>query len=208
MHPREGAPQATHQTFPAADGVSSKANAHLWVWAARTQHTDLETCRTRMSKSKWWGVGGREEVQGALDQCLGGCMSQGAAAMVGVLYQHICRCMTVSAWTWALVFSHWTSISKAINCTFQLNNFYKNAIIQPKVFLQYDSMSSPQNWIWKWHWDEAVDGDPPFPAQEPPPVWCSPGAERGRWGAAWPSCLVCCCCGARGATVAIFVDHY
>lgn len=47
-------------------------------------------------------------------------------------------------WAWALIFTHGTNISKAINGVFQLSNFSKNVIIHPEVFLQNDSTSSPK----------------------------------------------------------------
>lgn len=103
-----------------------------------------------------------------LDLCAGGCVPHGVAVTAGVLHQHVCEHRTVSTWTRALDFTCTRNISEAINGAFQLNTFTKNVIIQPKVFLQYDSVSLPQNWLCKWHWDEPVDGDPPFSAQAAP----------------------------------------
>lgn len=61
----------------------------------------------------------------------------------GVLCQHVCEPMTVSTWAHALDFTCTRNVSKAINGAFQLNTFSKNVIIQPKVFLQYNSVSLP-----------------------------------------------------------------
>jgi len=79
----------------------------------------------------------------------------------------------------SFVFTGGTNISEAINVTFQLNNVAKAIIIEPTMFLWYESMSIPQNWICQHWWDEAVDGDLPFPA---PTVWCSPRVEEADEG--------------------------
>lgn len=91
--------------------------------------------------------GGKREGLG--DLTLGGCLSQGAAVMVSVFHQHVCKCVVESVWAWALIFTYGTNISKAINGVFQLSTFSKNVISHPKVFLQCDSASLPQNWICK-----------------------------------------------------------
>lgn len=91
----------------------------LWIW----KQAGLESVRQVMA------CGGRESIS---DPCLGMCVLQGAAVTVGVLYQHVCKCMVVSVWAQALVFTYGTN--KAINSIFPLNNSSENVIIQPKAF--------------------------------------------------------------------------